>query len=77
MLRSPRRVAGALYTAVVLFAASTQSQNCVHYTSSGTAGTPEDVSVAVPTYFSCPDDGFLTKMEAHFLGQEVESIRWT
>lgn len=77
MLRSPRRAAGAFSTAVILFAASTQSQNCVHYNTSGTAGTPEDVSIAVPVYSSCPDDVFLIKIEAQYLGQEVEGIRWT
>lgn len=78
MQRLPQRAAAALFTAVVLFAASTRSQ-CVLYNSSYTAGYPENVSIAFPVYGGCPDGQFLVTIEAShdFLSQAITWLRWT
>ena len=79
MVHVPRRAATTLVPAAIFFAASTfttiAAQNCVPYNSSFTAGTPE-VSLGDPTYFRCPDDGFLLTVDASYISS-IKSLSWT
>ena len=80
MVHVPRRAATTLVPAAIFFAASTATtiaaQNCVPYNSSFTAGTPEEFSLADPTYFRCPDDGFLLTVDASYISP-IKSLSWT
>lgn len=78
MLRSSRTTATALFTAVVLFAASARSQ-CVPYNSSSTAGYPEQMTLASPVYYACSDGLFLVKIEASYESTTpaIQVLTWT
>ena len=81
MSSPPRTPVSALFTVVVLFYTSTFSttaaENCVSYTTSTTAGYPEEVSsIAVPTYFGCADGSFLTAVDATYYTY-INSLSWT
>lgn len=81
MPRARRRAAApspsALWAAVALFSTTTaQSQTCESYNSSSTAGSVGETFNAVPSYFSCPDDGFLVAVAASYVSS-LEKLSWT
>ena len=78
---SSRRFA---FLIAVLFAASAttaaaQSDNCVAYNTSSSAGNLWDATIAHPTYFTCAEDGFIVAVEStsNSSVNPLDGLSWT
>lgn len=68
----------------VLFAASfttgtAQSEDCVSYNTSSSAGNLWEIMIAHPIYFTCADDGFIVAVESTSLSSvgPLDGLSWT